>query len=946
LSLAGLPTIAAVTAELTLPAGGRLVLHDPFFEVVAGRVEIYAVSAGRRRFLAEMRTGAWLFGGSAGLVALAPEGAILRVPPAHDVLSLAADPLLAGPLITSLDAWISGLSEGLSRMTPSRPDIRGLQVGDPIVAAEAATDGPATEALSAAHGVVWIASPDLSLRFMSIGAPERGPIPVTSSTWVLRTRTSAAQADLTCALVRHQDWLNALDAFHRGVLDVLDHCAAQAHALEVQRVAEREALTAADLDGVARRLAEVLDDRPAKGTVARDDNAFVVTQLVRGFTLAPTLASMLDFPAYVEAAGLRSRVVALTADWSRGDHGPLAGKRLSDGRWVALVPDWLGRYRMEARGEASRLVDAALAADLERHALALLQPLPSRKLRTWEIAVVGLALCRADIATVAIAGLAASLLGIALPMAMGMLIDEFVPGQLRGPTLLLGAAVALLTLCNALLHISSDLARLRIDGKLSSVIQAGIVDRVLRLPTKVLRSLNSADLSMRILSVEQMRRLITGMGLNTLMAGVFGLSNLAVLLFYDLRAGTVAAGLFAALVTGAIATGIAQLRALNIGEVMTANIIAQTLQLVQNVATLRAFGAESRAFVNWARNTAAMRSRMLRSRRTTIAFECLLSGYDVLALAAVFAVLGFSAGGHRLTIGAYFAFIGIYEAFLFASEGLARAAMQLIGMQPLVRRAALILDTAPESPPAAADPGTLAGAIEASALTFAYAPGATPILQEVSFRVEPGHLVAVVGPSGCGKSTLVNLLLGFDRPQAGTVLFDGRELGSLDRAAVRRQIGIVRQNGRLLAGSIYENILGLHSGTPEDAWTAADLAGVADDIRALPMGMHTVINEGVPTFSGGQIQRLLIARALAGKPRILIFDEATSALDNRAQAEVTGNVERLGITRIVVAHRLSTVRNADVIHFLEAGRIVESGTFDALLETDGRFAAFARRQFL
>jgi len=257
-----------------------------------------------------------------------------------------------------------------------------------------------------------------------------------------------------------------------------------------------------------------------------------------------------------------------------------------------------------------------------------------------------------------------------------------------------------------------------------------------------------------------------------------------------------------------------------------------------------------------------------------------------------------------------------------------------------------VLENAPESAPSAADPGVLAGALEVSGLIFAYSPDRPKVLEDVSFKAEPGQFVAIVGPSGSGKSTLMSLILGFDQPQSGMVLYDGKELARLNRKAVRRQLGIVRQNGRLLAGAIHQNILGLHPGTLEDAWAAAELAGIAADIRALPMGMHTVLNEGVPTLSGGQIQRLLIARSLAGKPRILLLDEATSALDNRAQAEISHNIEQLGVTRIVIAHRLSTVRNADVIHYLEAGRILESGSFDALVRSGGPFAAFARRQLL
>ena len=945
--------MSALSSEQALPApalemvrlqpGDSAALDAKSLRVDRGRIEIYALLANRRRFLAEMPEGAWLLAGFPGLIAVAPEGATLTALDPENLAATAADALQAARIVPQIDAWIMALSEGLARLAPKRPDLRGIRAGDPLTPAGA--DAPAEpEGMSAAAGVVWIACAVPSLRFMGSGAADCGPLPVTSTAWVLRDAHAQASASSTFAVLRNHSLPSMLARFHGHVAGVLADSITGAEAAESARITAREAQTALELEETSSRLAKVLDERVTRLTPEPDDNSFVLKRLAPGITIPPRRTASLR--AAADAAGVGVRTIVLSEGWWRRDHGRLAGKRLADGRPVALIPDWLGRYRIHARGEPALHVNAARAAELDHEVLALLPPLPNRPIRSWEVALLGLMLCRADLITLTIAGLAASLLGLALPLTMGMLIDNFVPSQLRGPTLLLGAALAMLTVCNGLLHAASDLARLRIDGRLSTQLQAGVIDRVLRLPSRLLRSFPSADLSLRILSIEQMRRTLTSVGLNTLLGGVFGISNLIVLSFYDLGAGAIAAALFVLLVVAATATGLMQLRALGIGETMTANIISQTLQMIQQVATLRAFGAEARAFVNWARNTASMRGRMLRSRRATIGFECFLSGYDVLGLAAIFATLGFSAASDGLSIGAYLAFVGVYQSFLFTSEGLARAVTQVLGMQPIIKRTALILGTAPENPPAAADPGTLTGAVEVSALTFAYGPDLPPVLNNVSLKVEPGQFVAIAGPSGCGKSTLMNLILGFDQPQSGTVLFDGRELSRLNRPAVRRQIGIVRQNGRLMAGSIYENILGLHPGTLKEAWEAAELAGIADDIRALPMGMHTILNEGVPTFSGGQIQRLLIARGLAGRPRILMLDEATSALDNRAQGTISGNIERLGITRIVVAHRLSTVRNANVIHFFEAGQIVESGTFDALMEADGRFASFTRRQFL
>lgn len=244
------------------------------------------------------------------------------------------------------------------------------------------------------------------------------------------------------------------------------------------------------------------------------------------------------------------------------------------------------------------------------------------------------------------------------------------------------------------------------------------------------------------------------------------------------------------------------------------------------------------------------------------------------------------------------------------------------------------------------DPGELTGRIVMDAVSFAYPQASRPVVDSVSLSLEPGEFVAIVGASGAGKSTLLRLLLGFEQPSRGTVSYDGRDLATLDPAILRRQLGVVLQNGQLLPGSVFDNIVANGPYAPADAWQAAEQAGLADDIRAMPMGLQTMVSEGAGTLSGGQKQRLLIARALIRKPRILFLDEATSALDNLAQAHVSDALSRLRTTRLVIAHRLSTVMAADRIIVMDAGRIVQQGRYDALMATDGPFAALARRQIM
>jgi ABC-type bacteriocin/lantibiotic exporter with double-glycine peptidase domain len=258
-----------------------------------------------------------------------------------------------------------------------------------------------------------------------------------------------------------------------------------------------------------------------------------------------------------------------------------------------------------------------------------------------------------------------------------------------------------------------------------------------------------------------------------------------------------------------------------------------------------------------------------------------------------------------------------------------------------------ILKEVPENSENRQEITNLKGNIELSNLYFRYDEGMPYVIRDLSLKISAGEYIAIVGRTGCGKSSLIRLILGFEKPDKGNVSFDGKDLNILDLVSLRRKIGTVTQDGKLFAGDIFSNIvLSAPNLTIDDAWQAAETAGIADDIRALPMGMHTLIQEGGGGISGGQRQRLMIARAIVFKPKILIFDEATSALDNLTQKKVADALDKLDCTRIVVAHRLSTIRNCDRILVLENGGIIEEGTYDELIEKNGFFAELVRKQRL
>lgn len=380
-------------------------------------------------------------------------------------------------------------------------------------------------------------------------------------------------------------------------------------------------------------------------------------------------------------------------------------------------------------------------------------------------------------------------------------------------------------------------------------------------------------------------------------------------------------------------------------------ITGLVLQFISGVAKIRVAGAENHAFSVWARQFSEQRRLEFGIGRIQNAVAVFGSAFSVISSIAIFFVLykmrvaaAAAGGGPMMSTGQFVAFTGAYGAFLTAMHALSEASLNLLRIVPVFERLKPIIQTPSEVDDTKAYPGTLKGAIELANIQFRYSEDGPWILQGISLKIRPGEMVAFVGSSGSGKSTLLRLMLGFETPDRGAIYYDGQDLASVDLREVRQQLGVVLQDAKVLPADIFRNIVGASDLTIEHAWEAARMAGFDEDIKELPMGMHTYVSESGGGFSGGQLQRLLISRALVRKPRILFFDEATSALDNRSQNTVTESMERLFATRIVIAHRLSTIVNADRICYLDKGKIVEQGSYEELMALDGFFAALAKRQ--
>ncbi len=656
-------------------------------------------------------------------------------------------------------------------------------------------------------------------------------------------------------------------------------------------------------------------------------------------------------PRACQVLGASCRLLILPDGWWREDQGLLVGTILDEtddeqGTVVALAPRVTGGYNLfdPSTNECRRVTDE-IGARVAPSAYVIYPALPAKVSGLVDLARFLWPSLRPDLWRVLIASALVGLVGMLIPIATGLIIDQLIPSGELSLLYQFGIGLFAVSLMTAAFTFFRKMALLRLGGRSALTLRAAVWNRVLRLPATFFKQFSSGDLTQRIGGIESMRNVVINVMLNATITVVFAGLYLGLLFYYDTLLALVALAIVAVLAAATIGVGLVQLKYYKRQAILSGWLSGFVFQVLQAVIKLRVAGAEDRAFARWAKKYADKRAAGLASRRISDHFSAFTDAYLLVSLALLYAMLAFSDGVH-LSAGTFIAFLAAYGVFQGAFIGLSAAVLQIVAVTPDYERARPILEAEPEQLEGAADPGPLSGAVEISKLRFAYTQGGTLVLKDVSLTVGPGEHVAIVGPSGSGKSTLFRLLLGLEKPLSGTVLYDGQDLSGLDLAAVRRQIGVVLQRGRIFAGTIIENVRGASNASLEDCMDACEAAGLADDLASFPMGPYTPLTEGALTLSGGQRQRILIARALVSKPKILLMDEATSALDNRTQSLVTDHLDRLAVTRIVIAHRLSTVRNAGTIAVFDNGEIVEKGNCDELMSAGGLFAELASKQLV
>lgn len=654
--------------------------------------------------------------------------------------------------------------------------------------------------------------------------------------------------------------------------------------------------------------------------------------------------------AIAQSSKIRVRKIILRGTWWKKENGHLLAFNKSDKSPVALIQKTATSYSIHnlLTGDET-IVNYEIADSLNPIGYMFLPGFNESITSIKKLGKFALKGIKLDAKFLIIAALAGSLIGLLVPILSGIMFDDVIPSADKSLHKEIFALMIMIAIVSAGLQLVKGALQLRLETKSSINLQAGVMDHLLRLPVNFYKKYSSGDLTNRALSINAIRQILSNTLMTAVLSGAFSFVNLGLLFYYNSKLAWVGIGLALLAVLFMVIIGLLKLKFDRQISNIQGSLQGFLFEFLSGITKIRITGGEKRVFSLWAGKFSKLKQLNFSSGNYQNFVEVFNGSYPLFTSIFFFAViyntvLNSDSTTIMLTVGSFMAFITAFNQFLGDSLKMSLAFISSLNVVTLYERVKPILEAEPESTEQSTDPGELVGEIEMNSISFRYNENQPLVLKDVSFKIKPGEMVAFVGASGSGKSTIMRLLLGFEQAEAGSIYYDGDAFDSMNKDLVRKQIGVVLQNGSLMSGSIYKNIVGNSELTLEDAWEAAKMAGMEDDIKQMPMEMHTVVSEGAGTFSGGQKQRLMIARAIVHKPRLMFMDEATSALDNKTQSIVADSLDKLQSTRIIIAHRLSTIKNADRIYVLDKGSIVESGTYDKLMEKEGLFSELAKRQ--
>jgi len=646
-----------------------------------------------------------------------------------------------------------------------------------------------------------------------------------------------------------------------------------------------------------------------------------------------------------KALNIKARPVRLINNWYNEDSGALLGFT-KDQVPVALIPISSTSYNLvDLQTNSISKINKDSVSELLNVAYMFYKPLPQKSLTLKDLLKFITFGNKKDFIFVVILGILSGLIAIIQPLATGVLFDNLIPEANKSQIIQIGMALIAAAFSMASFNFVRGIALARIRSRISLNLQSAIWDRLINLPTSFFRKYSTGDLALRANGINKIQEVLSGTVLSTLISGIFSIFSFLLLFKYSTKLAFIGLLLvFIAILFNIIST-IVQLKYKKKILAISGEISSLLLEIISGIQKIKIANATNRAYSKWAKQFYLQRDLSYKSGYLQNYLEIFNIIFPLFVSIVIFSVIAFSIKEDKqFTTGEFIAFNAAFSQFLTAALALSGVVVSILNIKPLYERVSPILQEVPEVQVQSVNPGKLQGNIEVKNLSFKYTPNSKNILNKVSLNIKNGEFIALIGSSGSGKSTLLRLLLGFEEANEGNIFYDNQNLQDIDIRVVRSQLGVVLQNGRIIAGSIFTNIIGSSNKSIEDAWKAAKKAGFDTDIEQMPMGMHTVVADGGGTLSGGQKQRLLISKALINDPKIIYFDEATSALDNKTQEVVTKSLDALNSTRIVIAHRLSTIKNADKIYVLDQGKIVQCGNYDKLMKEDGLFKKLALRQ--
>ena len=854
-----------------------------------------------------------------------------------------------------VDHWIESLSSAINR------DLRLSASPDVVVELGDAKLLRGKTVVSAHGGLLWVKSSRQVAYLGSHFPREDQPdlVPISLAIWgtaltdveisTVSTLNLGQEGKLLDVLASFQEIAISAEKFNRD-LSLVDIANQQA---DLVRLRERDVIKAkAQLQEVKERgSAEAIPELPLERVLheigSYEDIEFKTPFYhgALGSSKSPT------FDEILKTSQVRCRDVALPDDveWWNQNQGALLAYYGEDKEAVALIPSRSGGYRIYFAGDDKHAkVNATIATEIHPQAVMFYRPFSQLRATLSELFSVAFRNSASDVIRYIFGALIVGVLALTPAVVIGELTAWVLPLQEQNVLATTALLIWLVAVLSTTAHLYKGAALTRIEGRVAAQATSSLWDRLLTLKAEHLRSHVAGDLMRRASTFLGLRATLSGFANTCVLSAVFLLPTFVFLFFYNatLALTTLLLGLIVVVVV--VVLGCLQLNPQRTIYQRRREVSGVMFQFLTGIQKLRTAGAEGSAFAFWANIYQKQKLFEMRAGRLSEKAAAFTTATPFIAT-AVLMLVAYQLPPEELSVSQFLAVYAATLMFFSAVVGIGSGASMLSEVIPGIGQAKLLLDAEPEQ--ASSDNGAvsasigLTGDLKFDHISFSYGTDGRTNVSDVSIRARPGEFVSIVGASGSGKSTLFRLALGLETPTEGAVYYDGFDLSTLNRRSLQRQIGVVTQDGRLQPGTVGSNILGISKDLLEsDAWRAAELVALADDVRQWPMGMQTIVGESTSFFSGGQVQRILLAAALVNNPRIVFLDEATSALDSYTQAEVMAGLSSLAVTRVVIAHRLSTIQNADYIYVMDRGSVAQEGTFDELRNRDGLFQQMIQRQ--